>query len=91
MAKPSLQPVQVISQPGIKRDGTQLDGEGYIDGRWIRFQRQRPRKMGGYRGVTSELDEKIYGMRVDGVNQVVGLRHQRASRLDYRERFLSYG
>ncbi len=63
-------PILVRSRPGIKRDGTQFEGDNYIDGLWCRFQRGLPRKMGGFRAVTSTLPEKVYGMRVDSVNGV---------------------
>ncbi len=63
-------PILVRSRPGIKRDGTQFEGDNYIDGLWCRFQRGLPRKMGGYRSVTSTLPEKVYGMRVDSINGV---------------------
>jgi hypothetical protein len=36
---------------GIQRDGTQFDSPVYIDGEWVRFQRGRPRKVGGYKGI----------------------------------------
>lgn len=36
-------------KPGIKRDGTQFEGDEYSEGRWARFQRGRAKKMGGYR------------------------------------------
>lgn len=69
MAVTNLRPIRIQSQPGIKRDGTQYEGNYYIDAKWCRWQRGLPRKMGGYRAVTSRFDEKIYGMRVDAVNQ----------------------
>lgn len=37
------------SEPGIQRDGTFYDSKNYIDGQWVRFYRNRPRKIGGYR------------------------------------------
>lgn len=43
------------TKPGIQRDGTLFDKEFYTDGRWVRFQRGRPRKIGGYRQITSQL------------------------------------
>lgn len=43
------------TKPGIQRDGTVFDKEFYADGRWVRFQRQRPRKIGGYRQITEYL------------------------------------
>ena len=38
----ATQPVRILSAPGIKRDGTMLEGEGYVDGRWVRFDRGLP-------------------------------------------------
>lgn len=55
-------PIVIRSAPGIKRDGTQFEGDNYTDGQWCRFNRGLPRKMGGYRGITSNLQEVIYGM-----------------------------
>jgi hypothetical protein len=34
--------------PGIQRDGTILASPSYVDGKWVRFQYGRPRKIGGY-------------------------------------------
>jgi len=47
--------VQIKSLPGIKRDGTRLEGDQYVDGQWVRFQRGLPRKMGGYRSINKFL------------------------------------
>lgn len=49
------QVIQIRSQPGIKRDGTMLEGDNYVDGEWVRFQRGLPRKMGGYRSINKFL------------------------------------
>jgi hypothetical protein len=43
-----LQPMVLKSLPGIKRDGTKFEGEYYVDGQWVRWQRGLPRKIGGY-------------------------------------------
>ena len=43
------------TKPGIQRDGTLFDKEFYVDGSWVRFQRKRPRKIGGYRRITPAL------------------------------------
>ena len=43
------------TKPGIQRDGTVFDADCYNDGRWVRFQRGRPRKMGGYREIVGDL------------------------------------
>lgn len=45
------------SLAGIKRDGTRYDGDFYIDGQWVRFQRGLPRKIGGYRSISKYLAE----------------------------------
>lgn len=43
------------TKPGIQRDGTVFDKDYYSDGRWVRFQRGRPRKIGGYREIVNDL------------------------------------
>jgi len=43
------------TKPGIQRDGTVFDAVTYADGRWVRFQRGRPRKMLGYREIIDNL------------------------------------
>lgn len=47
---------QITCKPGITRDSTPLDSDTYIDGQWVRFWRGRPKKMGGYRELTSNID-----------------------------------
>ena len=54
-------PVHIQSLAGIKRDGTRLQGDYYIDGQWCRFQRGLPRKMGGYRQISQSLPELSRG------------------------------
>lgn len=54
--------------PGIQRDGTVLDRQYYNDGRWVRFQRGRPRKMGGYRVVSDKLTGPSRGIWVNALN-----------------------
>jgi hypothetical protein len=61
-------PIVIRSAPGIKRDGTQFEGDNYTDGQWCRFNRGLPRKIGGYRGITSTLLEVIYGMTSYSMN-----------------------
>jgi len=63
----------IDTQPGVQRDGTIFDMNFYTDGRWVRFQRGRPRKIGGYRAITEEAhgySRGIYVNSVDGNNQV---------------------
>jgi hypothetical protein len=49
----------IMSLPGIKRDGTVLDGDNYSDGQWCRFQRGRPKKMGGFVRVSNQLSGPV--------------------------------
>ena len=49
------QVVQIKSLPGIKRDGTRFEGDQYVDGQWVRFQRGLPRKIWGYRSINKFL------------------------------------
>ena len=61
------------TKPGIQRDGTTLDRDFYQDGEWVRFQRSRPRKIGGYREMTSQikgLSRGIYVESEDGYNRI---------------------
>jgi hypothetical protein len=63
----------IDTQPGIQRDGTVFDRIAYNDGQWVRFQRGRPRKVGGYRSITqfaTGLSRGMYVNSVDGINQV---------------------
>lgn len=53
---------------GIQRDGTVLDKTFYNDGRWVRFQRARPRKILGYRQVTDSLAGPSRGIYVNPQN-----------------------
>lgn len=53
MPPPAIQPPQqtiwpLKVSPGIKRDGTNFEGNFYTDGIWTRFQRSLPRSIGGY-------------------------------------------
>jgi len=63
----------IDTQPGVQRDGTIFDMNFYTDGRWVRFQRGRPRKIGGYRAITEDArgySRGLYVNSVDGNNQV---------------------
>ncbi len=60
--------------PGIQRDGTVFDSPCFVDGKWVRFQRGRPRKIGGYDAVFLNASGISRGMAmtaVDGFNYVV--------------------
>ena len=63
----------IDTQPGIQRDGTYFDKNFYSDGKWVRFQRGRPRKIGGYRAITTNSDGLSRGIYVnseDGINKI---------------------
>ena len=55
-------------QPGIQRDGTQFDSPMYVDGQWVRFQRGRPRKIGGYNAIFQNAPEISRGMTMQSQN-----------------------
>ena len=60
-------------QPGIQRDGTLFDAPCYVDGSWMRFQRGRPRKMGGFKGIFQNAENISRGMVMsteNGLNYV---------------------
>lgn len=64
------EPISILGLPGVKRDGTLLDGENYyVDALWMRFQRKRPRKMGGYQVIVKQFSgdgRGMWGMSEDG-------------------------
>src|SRR6478736_1601403 len=64
---------ELNSQPGVRRDGTSLDSPFYNDGVWVRWQRQRPKKMGGYRAMSTLANGPVRSILVDsrnGINSV---------------------
>jgi hypothetical protein len=66
--------IALRTPPGIQRDGTQFDSIIYTDGKWMRFQRGRPRKIGGYKGIFLNADGISRGMAMTstgGFNYVV--------------------
>lgn len=48
--------------PGIKRDGTSFASRYWQNGKWMRFQRGLPRKIGGYKNINTNpgLDESDF-------------------------------
>lgn len=63
----------LTSLPGVRRDGTDLDNQHYQSAQWVRFQRGRPRKMGGYRLMSELLSGPIRAAHVDGRDPVNAL------------------
>jgi hypothetical protein len=58
-----IKTVPIASKPGIKRDGTKFEGDYYVDGQWVRFQRGLPRKIFGYKTISNYLTEISRGMK----------------------------
>jgi len=58
----------ISSQAGIKRDGTEFESNYYSDAKWCRFQRGKPRKIGGYRLILDSFSGPVRGSHVDGAN-----------------------
>lgn len=62
---------EFTSQPGVRRDGTDLDTPFYSDGQWVRWQRGKPRKMGGYTAMVTNVNAPVRAVMLDsrsGVN-----------------------
>jgi hypothetical protein len=55
---------QITSTPGFTRDGTNLDSGSFVGGQWCRFQRSRPRKIGGYKEISSNISGIVRGAHV---------------------------
>ena len=65
----------INTQAGVKRDGTEFESNYYSDSLWCRFQRGRPRKIGGYRMVVDTFSGPLRGCHADaknGYNYVYG-------------------
>jgi hypothetical protein len=57
--------LQINSKPGVKRDGTAFDSDYFRDAQWVRFQRGRPRKIGGYSAINDLVTGPIRELFVD--------------------------
>lgn len=66
-----LIPVNLKSKPGIKRDGTRFEGDYYVDGQWVRFQRGLPRKIGGYRQINNYIGGVVRQFYTQALNNLV--------------------
>ena len=59
---------------GIQRDNTQFAAMSYVDGKWVRFQYGKPRKIGGYNGAFLNASGISRGMIMssdNGLNYVI--------------------
>lgn len=69
----TLKVFSIDTMAGVQRDGTVFDMNYYTDGQWVRFQRGRPRKIGGYRSLTNfatGYSRGIYVNATNGINQI---------------------
>jgi hypothetical protein len=67
------QPIQLLSQPGIDRDGTRFDSQSHNDGQWVRWHRGRARKMRGYQRYSefaNGISRGMHGINKNGVTYV---------------------
>lgn len=53
------------NEPGVRRDGTDLDSEHWSDAQWVRFQRGKPRKIGGFRAMSDQLYGPVRALHFD--------------------------
>lgn len=59
--------------PGVKRDGTRLEGNYYTEAQHTRFNRGIPKKMPGYRQMTNDIDgitRSVYVYSAAGINRI---------------------
>jgi len=63
-------PFEFLSTAGVRRDGTTLDSSYYQDGVWVRWQRGKPRKMGGYRAMSQLANGPVRSLLVDSRNGI---------------------
>ena len=68
--------------PGIKRDGSLFEGTNYTDGKWCRWHRGKPRKMGGYRAMSKEFSGPSRGLFVNTHDGLVDVFSGSASKLE---------
>jgi len=55
---------RLSTQPGYKRDGTELDGDFFNGGQHNRFQYGRPKKMGGYTAITDTFTQPVRALHL---------------------------
>ena len=55
----------LATEPGVQRDGTEFDSRRYSNSVWTRFQRGRPKKIGGYALLTDQTRGPVRSVRID--------------------------
>lgn len=59
---------EIVSLPGVRRDGTDYDSPHHREAQWVRWQRDRPRKIGGYRAMSTTVAGIVRNIHVDSRN-----------------------
>jgi hypothetical protein len=72
-----------LAKPGVKRDGTQLEGDYYTDAQWCRWQRGLPRKMGGMRAISELLAGPVRGVYASSRNDTTRIYCGSSNNLEY--------
>ncbi len=62
MATTTLYPL--VYSSGVQRDGTTFQSTYCTDAQWIRFQRDKIKKIGGMKGIASNIESKTTNIRV---------------------------
>jgi len=62
--------ISLLIKPGVQRDGTVFDAPCFVAGMWVRFQRGRPRKMGGYNAMFLNAPEVSRGMLMQSQSSI---------------------
>lgn len=57
--------LSAATQAGVRRDGTGFASPYYVDAQWTRFQRGKPRKMGGYAAISDVVDSPVRAVHLD--------------------------
>lgn len=65
--------IPLNSKPGIQRDGTMFDSDSYVAGLWCRFVKGKPRKILGYRSMSSDYSGPIRQLFLDARGDTLGL------------------
>ena len=66
---------QINGKPGYSRDGTALDSGSFLEGQWTRFQKGRPKKIGGWKVISNNIPDIVRGANVgftNGLNYIYG-------------------
>ena len=74
--------IQIKSLPGIKRDGTRFEGDQYVDGQWVRFQRGLPRKIWGYRSINKYMQGLVRTLNEYTQNQLTYIHGGSANKVE---------